>query len=452
MKRKVYKELINWKSKAGRKPLVVFGARQVGKTYVIREFAEVEYAKTAYLDFSKNAQAASIFEQSLEPKAIIRQLETLLHVNITAGDTLIVLDEIQLCEQALTSLKYFYEDAPDYHVAAAGSLLGVKVNREKYSFPVGKVDIIVMHPLDFEEYLWARGEKSLCPLIREALANNGPFALHEHAMDIVRDYYLVGGMPEAVQASLSDADYHAEDGFSETRRIIALIEQGYLADMTKYSTTSETPRIFEAWRSIPSQLAKGNRKFQYSKVRSGGRASQYYTAIEWLGAAGLVNRCTQVSEGIPPLKAFENPDFFKLYYADTGLLSAAFDAHPSDLTPKNDKASRFRGALTESYCMQQFASAGVALHYWGVQSKSEVELVARLKNGDVIPVEMKSGSNVRANSLRAYREAYKPTYLARISAKNFGFEGGVRSIPLYAAHFFAQEFEKTPMEQVVFGV
>ncbi|MDO4289653.1 MAG: AAA family ATPase [Eggerthellaceae bacterium] len=443
MKRHIDNKLNAWIQSAHRKPLLLFGARQVGKTYALKKLAAQCCKNIAYVDFSRDLDALSVFEGSIRPADIVLQLEALLGIPIESNNTLIVLDEIQLSERALTSLKYFCEDAPEYAVAAAGSLLGVKVNRGKYSFPVGKVDMLTLYPMNFEEYLWARGEERLSGLVRGAaetdVAAYEKFNLHDRAMDLLREYFLVGGMPEAVQTYVDACDHSSVEALDKARIKLTQIDQAYVADMTKYSTAAEAPRIFEAWQSIPGQLAKENHKFQYAKIRSGARASQYETALAWLEAAGIVARCTHVSDGIAPLKEFEKRDMFKLYMADTGLLSCAYDVLPQDVLPSGDKAARFRGGLAENYTMQQLTSCGVQPYYWGVASKSEVEFVARSKQGDVIPIEVKSGENVRANSLMAYREKYKPPYVVRTSAKNFGYANGIASIPLYAIGFFAEQ-------------
>lgn len=437
MRRKIDALLEKWGQSARRKPLVLFGARQVGKTYAITHFAERSFESMAYVDFSRDGRASLAFGDSIAPADIVHSLESLLRMRIDPGRTLIVLDEVQLCERALTSLKYFCDDAPQYHVIAAGSLLGVKVNRSRYSFPVGKVDMLTLHPMDFEEYLWARGEERLADDIRQACSTpDRPFALHDAAMDLVREYMLVGGMPEAVDA-------YGESGrrMDAPREVQRDIVTAYTADMAKYASPRETQRILEAWNSVPRQLAKENHKFQYKAVRSGGRSNMYQGALSWLVSAGIITRLTQVSEPVAPLRAFEDPSAFKVYMADTGLLSCAYDVMPADLVPTDDKASAFRGALAENYVLQQLTAAGLAPHYWGTLNRGEVEFIVRDGDGDVIPIEVKSGSNVTARSLTAYRTKYRPRYAVRISARNFGVEGDMHSVPLYAARTLAEDLQ-----------
>lgn len=441
MKRDIDSALAAWAKAPNRKPLLLLGARQVGKTYALRELGRTNFDEYVHLDFSRDVEASTLFDGSIDPKTLVARIEAFLDVGIHPGKTLLVFDEVQLCERALTSLKYFCEDAPELHVAAAGSLLGVKINRDRYSFPVGKVDTLTLHPLNFEEYLGARGATRLAAAIREHVEHDlwqgNSFALHERALDYVREYLLVGGMPEVVKRFADAADGGTRDALEIARTLQRSIDQAYLADMTKYSTSSEAPNIFDAWRSVPNQLAKENHKFQYAKIRSGGRASRYETAIAWLEAAGIIVRCTQVTEGVAPLKMFENPSAFKLYLEDTGLLSAAYDALPDNLLPSNDKAARFRGGLAENYVLQQLVSRSSTPYYWGTPSKSEVEFVALDSQGRAIPIEVKSGNRVRSTSLTAYREKYQPPYVVRMSTRNFGFENDILSVPLYAACFFA---------------
>ncbi|WP_346681426.1 ATP-binding protein [Bifidobacterium pullorum] len=338
MRRAISHKLQAWSESSHRKPLVIFGARQVGKTYAIKQLASDRYDSLAYIDFSRDARAAALFDASLAPAELVPKLEVFLHTLIDPDRTLIVFDEVQLCERALTSLKYFCDDAPQYHVVAAGSLLGVALKRELYSFPVGKVDLLQLCPLSFEEFLWARGETRLADAIRDAYENapDQAFALHDRAMQLVHEYELIGGMPEIVSAYVAN-DAPGIDAMESARNKQQEINVAYLADMAKYATPTETPRIMAVWNSIPQQLAKENHKFQYKLIKSGGRAAIYENAIAWLDAAGIIMRCTQVTEATAPLKTFENSSSFKIYTADVGLLSAQYEAIPQDLEPATDK-------------------------------------------------------------------------------------------------------------------
>lgn len=442
MRRAISHKLQAWSESSHRKPLVIFGARQVGKTYAIKQLASDRYDSLAYIDFSRDARAAALFDASLAPAELVPKLEVFLHTLIDPDRTLIVFDEVQLCERALTSLKYFCDDAPQYHVVAAGSLLGVALKRELYSFPVGKVDLLQLHPLSFEEFLWARGETRLADAIRDAYENapDQAFALHDRAMQLVHEYELIGGMPEIVSAYVAN-DAPGISAMESARNKQQEINVAYLADMAKYATPTETPRIMAVWNSIPQQLAKENHKFQYKLIKSGGRAAIYENAIAWLDAAGIIMRCTQVTEATAPLKTFENSSSFKIYTADVGLLSAQYEAIPQDLEPATDKAAGFRGGITENYVLQQLVASDSSVYYWGTTSKAEVEFIARAKQGDVIPIEVKSGRNVTARSLESFRERYHPPYLVRVSARNFGVGNGIRSIPLYAAWLLGEDLQ-----------
>ncbi len=442
MRRAISHKLQAWSESSHRKPLVIFGARQVGKTYAIKQLASDRYDSLAYIDFSRDARAAALFDASLAPAELVPKLEVFLHTLIDPDRTLIVFDEVQLCERALTSLKYFCDDAPQYHVVAAGSLLGVALKRERYSFPVGKVDLLQLHPLSFEEFLWAHGETRLADAIRDAYENapDQAFALHDRAMQLVHEYELIGGMPEIVSAYVAN-DAPGIDAMESARNKQQEINVAYLADMAKYATPTETPRVMAVWNSIPQQLAKENHKFQYKLIKSGGRAAIYENAIAWLDAAGIIMRCTQVTEATAPLKTFENSSSFKIYTADVGLLSAQYEAIPQDLEPATDKAAGFRGGITENYVLQQLVASDSSVYYWGTTSKAEVEFIARAKQGDVIPIEVKSGRNVTARSLESFRERYHPPYLVRVSARNFGVGNGIRSIPLYAAWLLGEDLQ-----------
>lgn len=442
MRRAISHKLQAWSESSHRKPLVIFGARQVGKTYAIKQLASDRYDSLAYIDFSRDARAAALFDASLAPTELVPKLEVFLHTSINPDRTLIVFDEVQLCERALTSLKYFCDDAPQYHVVAAGILLGVAPKRELYSFPVGKVDLLQLRPLSFEEFLWAHGETHLADAIRDAYENapDQAFALHDRAMQLVHEYELIGGMPEIVSAYVAN-DAPGIDAMESARNKQQEINVAYLADMAKYATPTETPRIMAVWNSIPQQLAKENHKFQYKLIKSGGRAAVYENAIAWLDAAGIIMRCTQVTEATAPLKTFENSSSFKTYTADVGLLSAQYEAIPQDLEPATDKAAGFRGGITENYVLQQLVASDSSVYYWGTTSKAEVEFIARAKQGDVIPIEVKSGRNVTARSLESFRERYHPPYLVRVSARNFGVGNGIRSIPLYAAWLLGEDLQ-----------
>ncbi len=353
-------------------------------------------------------------------------LAALSGVSILPGDTLVILDEIQASEKALTALKYFAERAPQYHIAAAGSLLGVAMKREKFSFPVGKVDMLSLYPMDFEEFLWALDKKELCALIREAYAGFTPLSLHETAMDLYKTYLVVGGMPHVVQEYVDKRDF---DFVAAAQRTL---NNSYIADMAKYATPQETTRIMAAWTSVPAQLAKENHKFQYRVIKSGARAGEYEVALDRLNAAGMIHKCVHVTEGKYPLAAYAENEAFKVYMVDTGLLCSKLDIAANVVVSTPLSFEGFKGALTENYIMQALAANGVVPYYWSSPGKAEVDFVFQDRQGNVIPLEAKSAENVRSKSLRTFRDIYKPEYVFRVSARNFGFENGIKSVPLYA--------------------
>ena len=410
MERNALGDLEAWKRDPRRKPLLMYGARQVGKTYLLKEFGARNFEEVAYFDLEKQADARAAFQGNLAPETIVSNLSQVSGRSIDVSRTLIVFDEVQASNRALASLKYFYEDMPEACVVAAGSLLGVAVSREGYSAPVGKVDTYTLHPMTFDEF-----------------DRDEPYFLHERALDLYRTYVLVGGMPEAVLV------YDETKDFNEVAAVQNNILDLYVADMAKYAQPFETARIVEAWRSVPAQLAKENKKFQYKTVRSGGRASQYETALAWLETAGLVNRCLQIVSGQLPLSLHENRDAFKMYLADTGLLSARMQVRAAMLFDEEGRKELDAGALTENYVAQVLTSRGFDLLYWVSQGKAEVDFVIDVGMQKAVPIEVKSSRNVRSKSLSVYREKYEPPYAIRLSTRNFGFEGGVKSVPLYAA-------------------
>lgn len=438
MKRKIDERLSAWKNRT-HKPLVVFGARQTGKTTSVLEFGRAHYDHVVHIDFYKQPSAKEAFQGDLTPAAIIASLEALLDTDIVPGKTLLFLDEIQACDEALTSLKFFCTDAPDYDVVAAGSLLGVHVAR-KGSYPVGYVDMLVMTPMDLEEYCWALGKERAFRLVRQSFETFSPCAVHEQMMELYRSYLLVGGMPEVVARHVAGAR------LGDLREKQDEISVAYVADMAKYATAADTVKIVACWESLPEQLAKesGSTKFMWRYVASGAKAERYQTAVDWLVAAGLVNRCTQVSEGTSPLRSFENASSFKLYALDTGLLTSWYRAQPDDFGGKDRRSAHFRGGVAENYVMQQLAAAQAAAYYWGAQSTYEVEFVVRIGD-DVVPIEVKSGERVKSTSAKRFAEKYGCPYIVHMTAKNFGATDAVKSIPLYAAILLAEQCQTRPL-------
>ena len=427
MRRKIEKALMAWKEKTdGRMPLIVNGARQVGKTYILRKFGEEQFKNIAYFNLETNLTVASYFQDNISPERLLRYLEVASGEQIIPGETLIIFDEIQASERALTSLKYFCEEAPQYHIAAAGSLLGVAINRERYSFPVGKVETITLAPLDFEEFLWARGKSALCEIIRTSYDQMEPLpeALHQEATELYREYLLVGGMPACINAFLQ------RGSFLDVTLVQNEILNNYIADMAKYASPADSVKIRGCYNSIPAQLAKENKKFQYKVVQKGGSASLFGESIEWLNLAGIVLKCQRIDHAQEPISVYADLSAFKLYMGDVGLLTAKSGI--SQQTVLSGEGNTFMGALTENYVAQQLATKHYDLYYWESKSTAELDFVLQ-KGNEIIGVEVKKGENVRSRSLNVFVNTYHPAYSIRFSLKNFGEKEGLKSVPLYAA-------------------
>lgn len=426
MERKMSKKLLKWKNDTEKTPLILYGARQVGKTYTILSFGKENYKNVAYINFEDNTEISKIFEQDLEVERIIKELSVKLGITILEEDTLIFFDEIQACERALTSLKYFAESNTKYHVVAAGSLLGIAINRQKYSFPVGKVKMLTLYPLDFEEFLWALDKKDLANMIRKAFSEDKEFSLHSLANEYYRLYLAIGGMPRAI------LEYKEKQDMDFVTAILKDINNSYIADMAKYATSTETTKIMAVYNIISAQLAKENKKFQYKLIKSGARAYEYETAINWLNASGIINQCTKINEGKLPLSAFIEPESFKIYMGDVGLLCNKFGIPANIVIVENDNMNDFKGALAENYVCNSLVQCGLKPYYWESNGKAEVDFVVQDKEGNIIPIEVKSSIHTRSKSLNVFKSLYKIPYSIRISTKNFGFENDIKCIPLYS--------------------
>lgn len=422
-------ELIQWKNMGTeRMPLVLSGVRQVGKTYILREFGDRFFQNTIYINFERMSVIAEYFYGELSPDRIIRLLEEYYNQKIIPDRTLIIFDEIQSCERALTSLKYFCEEAPEYHIAAAGSLLGVAINREKYSFPVGKVIIKTLYPLCFDEFLRAVGKGYFINIIKEHCESMKEIsaAAHRELLEWYYRYLFVGGMPAAVN------EYLARQSLINVPEVQSLILNAYSADMAKYATDSESTKIRNAYMSMPAQLAKENKKFQYKLIRKGATAGLFGDSIAWLVFSGVVLQCDKVSRGDAPLIAFRDVSSFKLYLSDVGLLSAFTGIAPESIIRK-ELSELYRGSLAENYVAQTLKAKGYDLYYWTSDSPAaEVDFLIQ-KQGRAIPIEVKSGENVRAKSLRHFAKMYEPERIIRLSERNFGTDGETYALPLYAA-------------------
>ena len=428
MYRKITNFLEAWKKSQYRKPLILQGARQVGKTYSILEFGRTHYENVAYFNFETNPKLNETFDENISPDYLIPILSHIANQTIVKEKTLIVFDEVQLCERALTSLKYFCENAPAYHIIVAGSLLGVAVNRAKFSFPVGKVDIKTLYPMDMEEFMLALGQKDLVKRIQKCFNTNTPLpsALHDMAIELYRQYLVVGGMPECVMQFAQTTDYilvrHTQD----------TILASYLNDMSKYNNLNEIKKTRLVYDNITVQLSKKNTRFQYKLIKKGGRASEFGNAIEWLCLSGIVSQVYKAEQIKKPLENYRNIDSFKIYVSDLGLLCAKKDLTATDILYMVDEINDFKGGMAENYANVQLTINGYNTYYWESERGAEVDFVIQ-RNGQLIPIEIKSADNTRAKSLRIYMNTYKPTYAIKLSTKNFGLEDNKKIVPLYAA-------------------
>ncbi len=426
MRRKIYEQLLLWKKSNDRKPLILQGERQVGKTYIVSQFGNQEYANVVYCNFEKEQELQSFFS-NLVPRDILKKIGYFKRKEVIPEQTLIIFDEIQACPKALTSLKYFCEDAKEYHVIAMGSLLSVSVNRQEFSFPVGKVEFMDMYPMDFEEFLMATDHQFLIDEIRECYQKNQPMEqpFHEEALELYRKYLFVGGMPAVVEEYLKNGNY-----------VLVQIKQqeildAYFNDMGKYNKQSEIPKTRLVYKNISTQLAKENRKFKYAAIKSGGRASEFETAIEWLCLSGVASQLYKLDQIKLPLQAYRSLSDFKFYMNDVGLCSASQKILIDDILFDNHEFSDFKGGLAENYVFNQMKKNRQLCFYWSSGNQAEIDFIIRLGK-DIIPIEVKSGENTRSRSLSMYMEKWKPPYAIRISAKNFGFKNHIKSVPLYA--------------------
>lgn len=425
MYRMAMNALLQWKEKTNRKPLIIMGARQVGKTWLMKEFGRTHYDKTAYISFYNNKRMDDVFQSDFDINRIIMNLNIESGVTITPGDTLIILDEIQDSPKVLESLKYFCEEAPQYHVVAAGSLLGVAIH-EGVSYPVGKVDLLDLYPLNFREFLYAVDEQSLV----EALATKD-YTLIDNFSDKylfwLKNYYYVGGMPAVVDEFRQNKDY------AEVRQIQHDIIRQYEGDFGKHVDARTLPRIRLVWDSVPMQLAKENKKFFFRQIKKGARSSEYEIAIQWLVDCGLVYKVNRVNEPNMPLKAYKSMNAYKLFVLDVGLLGAMSDLEVESILEGNDIFIEFKGALTEQYVLQQMISdTRYTPYYFGTEKATFEQDFLIQKGKNIIPIEVKSSDNIRSQSLKAYCDKYKPDKAVRFSTLKYIDQGWMENIPLYA--------------------
>lgn len=427
MKRKIEQKLLEWKTSPQRKPLLLDGARQVGKTYILEWLGQNHFKNWVRVNLAQNASMVQTFEGDLKPQRIIEAIEASYGIEIYPGETLIILDEIQKSARALMSLKMFCEEAPQYCVAAAGSLLGVKIKKDESIYPVGKVKNLELYPMDMEEFLWATGREELAGQIREHFRDMSamPEASHRAALEAYRQYLVVGGMPDAV------LKYSVSGSIVAAGEAQADILKDYMADTTQYATESESVKIRACYNSIPMQLAKENLKFQYKVVRKGGTATIFGSSLDWLKYAGLIYQCDLVDSAYLPLKAYIDPSDFKIYMNDVGLLAQHSGMPVQLILSEIEMDNTFMGGMTENYVAQALTAAGHRLYYWKNDNVGEVDFVLQSGEG-VIPVEVKKSRRTKSVSLNKFRQQYSSTQAIRFSKKNFGQFDDLKAIPLYA--------------------
>lgn len=425
MERTILEQLKTWKNSPYRKPLILAGARQVGKTYILKEFGKREYDNVAYINCDGNSEIANVFAEDYDMQRVLMVIGAIAKQPILPGKTLIILDEIQELRKGLSSLKYFCENAPEYHVAVAGSLLGVAMHQGE-SAPVGKVDIIRLYPMSFEEFLLAKGEAQMLQILRSRDWQTISM-LHEKYVKILREYYFVGGMPEAVKTFLATNDAN------EVRNVQNNILFVYRSDMLKHVSTNEAVRISMVWQSIPSQLAKENKKFVYGAVRPGARAKDFELAIQWLVDAGLTYRISRVREVGVPLKFYEDMSAFKLFLLDVGLLGALSEMEPSQMLISSKVMTESKGAFSENYVLcQLLCQQSIYTYYYSREdSRLEIDFLAQHK-GVVSPIEVKAEENLRSKSLSAFISANPQLKAIRFSMLPYKEQDWMRNIPLYA--------------------
>lgn len=439
MYRQKIEDLKAWQKSPHRKPLIVRGARQVGKTELIREFGRTQYRQTAYVSLDNNSRMAALFDGDFDVNRLIQGLKAETNVDIEPDSTLIVLDEIQEAPKALTALKYFCENAPQYHIVVAGSLLGVATH-QGVSFPVGKVDYLELAPLSFREFLLALGEKHLVEMITSPLVDQELLAsFHDRLIDHIKAYCYVGGMPEVV------ASYVEQRSWNEVRRIQDNILFDYANDFSKHTPeASFARRIEQVWRIIPSQLAKENAKFVFGVIRAGARAKEYELALAWLEEAGLVRRVNRLEAPRIPIMSYANASAFKLYHLDVGLLAAMVRLDERVLLEGNQVFTEFRGSLAEQLALQELqVDGGLDVCYWAMdgQSRAEVEFIVQT-GSQIVPVEVKSEINLRAKSLAVYMNKYQPRLAVRSSVANYKKTDNLYDVPFYLLNNFFQNIQK----------
>lgn len=432
MYRSAIEKLYQWKESRHRKPLIIEGARQVGKTWLMKKFGSEAYADTVYINFDSNSRMAQLFADDLDIERLVMGMELYAGKKIDPDHTLLIFDEVQEVPRALSSLKYFYENAPQYQIVCAGSMLGIALH-EGTSFPVGKVEFLNLYPLSFKEFLTAVIGERYAELLDER-DYRMVASFKQIYMDALRQYYFVGGMPEAVQSFVEEKD------FNEVRKIQKRILEAYEQDFSKHAPVHIVPKIRMIWNSIPSQLAKENKKFIYGLVREGGRAKEYEAAIMWLCDCGLVHKVSRVNTAGIPLKAYEDLKAFKLFGVDVGLLSCMTGLRQRTLLDGNELFSEFKGALTEQYVCQQLKTIEDLGVYYYTNDRGSCEVDFILDAGEqILPVEVKAEVNLKAKSLKTYREKFQPKISIRTSMADYKKEDWLVNLPLYAVEEICRE-------------
>lgn len=428
MERKIYSNLLEWKKNSIKTPLMIIGARQIGKTYIIKEFCQKEFEKNIYINLLDNPQIVDLFEQSIPTEEKFTKMQWILNTEIDLEKTIIFFDEIQLSEKLISNLKYFCESEKPFKIICAGSLLGVKINRFHSSFPVGKVKMEYMYPMDFEEFLMATSSQGLIDEIYKCYNSSIPMtsALHEKLMGLYRMYLCVGGMPQAVQ-NIVDVNQNI---FDFDKDIIKNIIESYLNDMNQYIfNNTEKSKIEAIYKSIPSQLGNVSNKFQYSKINSNARSRDYESAMQWLISSTMIYKCNLLKSIQIPPKAYADEEYYKLYLSDVGLLTSLLEIQYNDILL--DNSFLYKGNIAENYVAAQLVRNGLSLYYWKSNSDAEIDFILYNEDG-LIPIEVKASDNITSKSLNSYMKQYNPKYSIRISSKNFGFENNIKSVPLYA--------------------
>lgn len=423
MNRHSIKELIRWKEARRRKPLIIEGARQVGKTWLVKEFAHKYYDNIAYINFEEQIYMRNLFETDFDVRRIISAIDAATHQTCKPGKTLIFLDEIQEATNGITSLKYFYENAPEYHIIAAGSLLGLELHKQT-SFPVGKVQFMTLYPMSFLEFLDALGENALTGFIEKKDWDNINL-FSAKFKDLLKQYYYVGGMPEAVLAFSETRDWR------EVREIQNEILESYDRDFSKHAPEDIVPRIRQLWNSLPAQLSKENRKFLYGVVREGARAREYEIALQWLFDGGMIHRVSNVSAPRLPLKSYEDKVSFKIFAVDIGLLGAMCELDPDTIVKGNSIFTEFKGALTEQYVLQQLKLKHDPYYWSKPNARQEIDFLLQI-GSDIVPIEVKAEENLKAKSLRQFVLDNGTDTAYRTSMSNFREEKWMTNLPLYA--------------------